>query len=395
MDVSSKGYRMNTLISLYKNVLGYVNKKTLPAVVVVIIIFNLAFVTFGFGAEVQFGPQSVITSAVDYARSVYAIDIDGDTDIDVVAIGGDDSNDDKVAWYENTAGNGSTWTEHVISTNADEGKSVYAIDLDGVNGIDVLSASRTDDTIAWYQNDGSQNFTKIDIFSFADGAKGVYAADIDGDGDVDVFSAASWTLSNEWGDRIWWHENDGSENFFHHPITDTSTTDGANSVCAADIDGDTRIDLLSASYYDDTVAWYKNALGPDIDVQGNGTSIYNGDTSPDFADHTDFGNADITSGTVDRSFTVENTGIQPLNLLGIPFVEVSGTHSGDFTVTIQPASPIGPGGGTTTFTVRFDPSAVCLRSATISLYTNDNDEVTYTYIRHSKKFITQTMIRKT
>ena len=43
------------------------------------------------------------------------------------------------------------------------------------------------------------------------------------------------------------HENDGSQNYTHHPITDTSTTDGANSVYAADIDGDTRIDLLSAS----------------------------------------------------------------------------------------------------------------------------------------------------
>jgi len=54
----------------------------------------------------------------------------------------------------------------------------------------VLSVSSHDDTIAWYENDGSQNFTTHPITTSADGARSVYAADVDGDGDMDVLSAS-------------------------------------------------------------------------------------------------------------------------------------------------------------------------------------------------------------
>ena len=42
--------------------------------------------------------------------------------------------------------------EQVISTNADAAQSVYAADVDGDGDIDVLSASSVDDKIAWYAN---------------------------------------------------------------------------------------------------------------------------------------------------------------------------------------------------------------------------------------------------
>ncbi len=58
--------------------------------------------------------------------------------------------DDKIAWYEN---NGSeSFTAHTITSSADYASSVYAVDLDGDGDIDVLSASVVDDKIAWYEN---------------------------------------------------------------------------------------------------------------------------------------------------------------------------------------------------------------------------------------------------
>ena len=42
----------------------------------------------------------------------------------------------------------------MISTNADGARSVYAIDVDGDGDVDVLSASLLDNKIAWYENDG-------------------------------------------------------------------------------------------------------------------------------------------------------------------------------------------------------------------------------------------------
>ena len=47
-------------------------------------------------------------------------------------------------------------------------RAVYAIDVDGDGDVDPLSATNTDDTIAWYENDGSQSFTERVITNTAD-----------------------------------------------------------------------------------------------------------------------------------------------------------------------------------------------------------------------------------
>ena len=53
-----------------------------------------------------------------------------------------------------------SFTESVISTLVDDAQSVYAADVDGDGDMDVLSASYSDDKIAWYENDGSGSFTE-------------------------------------------------------------------------------------------------------------------------------------------------------------------------------------------------------------------------------------------
>ena len=112
-----------------------------------ILLFVVLF-TAGIFSQVQFTPHTITTNAVN-ARSVYAVDIDGDGDMDVLSAS---ASDDKIAWYEND-GNES-FTPHTITTNADGAISVYAVDIDGDGDIDVLSASRYDNKIAWYENMG-------------------------------------------------------------------------------------------------------------------------------------------------------------------------------------------------------------------------------------------------
>lgn len=121
-----------------------------------------------------------------------------------------------------------------------------------------------------------------------------------------------------------------------------------------------------------------NAIAPEIDVQGNGQSIANGDTTPSATDDTDYGNVAI-GGSAAMTFTIENQGGSPLNLTGSPEVLIGGTHAADFTVTAVPASAIAANGGTTTFQVTFAPSAIGVRTATISIANNDADENPYDY----------------
>ena len=54
--------------------------------------------------EVPFAAQQVITTLADTALSVFAADVDGDGDLDVLSAS---SSYDKIDWYENTDGAGS------------------------------------------------------------------------------------------------------------------------------------------------------------------------------------------------------------------------------------------------------------------------------------------------
>jgi len=101
------------------------------------------------GAQTSgFGAPQVITAGADGAMSVYATDLDGDGDADVLSAS---AFDDKIAWYENQGG-GVFGEQQVITTAAVDARSVYATDLDGDGDADVLSASSWNDRIAWYEN---------------------------------------------------------------------------------------------------------------------------------------------------------------------------------------------------------------------------------------------------
>ena len=78
----------------------------------------------------------------------------------------------------------------------------------------------------------------------------VASVDVDGDGDIDLLSAFFFD------DKIAWYENDGNGNFTEHVVS--TNVDLAESVSSADVDGDGDIDLLSASSDDDKIAWYEN-----------------------------------------------------------------------------------------------------------------------------------------
>ncbi|MCP4438994.1 MAG: choice-of-anchor D domain-containing protein, partial [Aureispira sp.] len=129
----------------------------------------------------------------------------------------------------------------------------------------------------------------------------------------------------------------------------------------------------------DDVSITGSGTTPEMDVTGNGTSITDGDATPAVADDTDFGNADVTTGMVNHTFTITNSGTGDLALTGGTVVVIGGTHASDFTVTQQATSPVTSGGGTTTFIIQFDPSAAGLRSATVSIANDDADENPYNF----------------
>ena len=107
----------------------------------------LPFLLFSIAVLAQFSEEKIITSCeICGPRDVFSTDLDGDGDMDVLFTG-----DHKIAWYEND-GSGNFSDPLTISSQADGAESVYPTDLDGDGDMDVLSASVGDDKIAWYEN---------------------------------------------------------------------------------------------------------------------------------------------------------------------------------------------------------------------------------------------------
>lgn len=113
---------------------------------------------------------------------------------------------------------------------------------------------------------------------------------------------------------------------------------------------------------------------PYIALSGNGVGIANGDTTPELADHTDFG-----GGAGTRTFTITNGGPQTLNLTGFAPDYVTLGGSPDFSVTIQPQTPVGANGGTATFAVTFTPSSTGVKTATVSIASDDTSRTPFTF----------------
>ncbi len=116
---------------------------------------------------------------------------------------------------------------------------------------------------------------------------------------------------------------------------------------------------------------------PEMDVQGNGQSIADGDTTATIADDTDFGSTNVGGTPVVHTFTISNTGDAALILSGSPAVTLAtGTH---FSVSTQPSSPVGSN-SSTTFSVTFDPTGAGSLTDTVSIANDDSDENPYTFV---------------
>jgi hypothetical protein len=134
----------------------------------------------------------------------------------------------------------------------------------------------------------------------------------------------------------------------------------------------------NAAYLRDIV-FETDLSGTVMKVKGNNFGIANGATNVSAANGTDVGTRGVNSGTRDQVYTIYNPGQSDLHLTGSPLVALSGAQAGDFVVTAPPAALV-PAGGSTPFTVRFDPSAVGARKAVVSIAHADNPANPYSFV---------------
>lgn len=144
-------------------------------------------------------------------------------------------------------------------------------------------------------------------------------------------------------------------------VTATSFTNSGTLVCGA---------------YDLTVSGISQCGGsPEINIQGNATNIVNGATGYSVTDRTDFGSTNAGTGIigVTYTYTIQNTGAGSLTLGTITLGDTTNYSS------TAPVSTTVAAGGSTTFTITFNPTTAGVKNSTFSIVTNDADENPYNF----------------
>jgi hypothetical protein len=225
--------------------------------------------------------------------------------------------------------------------------------------------------------------------------------DLDLNGNYTITITPTWTgTAYPEGYSVWidYNQNgdftDPGEQIFTAGPTTTSPVSGSFTVPATALIGSTRM-RISMSWnaipnscgsfqYGEVEDYTVNIISSnpqqEIEITGNSIEIVNNDITPSILDNTDFGDVPFPTGNKANSFVITNLGgVNNLNLTGsAPYVNISGAHALDFIVTSAPVTPIAAGNNTS-FVITFTPSALGLRTATISIANNDADENPYVF----------------
>jgi hypothetical protein len=166
-------------------------------------------------------------------------DMDGDGDTDIVT---------GQAWYENLDARGTAWKQHM---NIDFGEvhkygialKTWVLDMDGDGDMDFVQAEadNPDSRVAWFENDGTGQWTRHMIKDKGEGQDfhSLVVLDFDGDGNMDVCSGGGPLSSQPQKLYIW--ENNGKGGWTEHVIGHFP----CHETVGGDVDGDGDIDLCT------------------------------------------------------------------------------------------------------------------------------------------------------
>ena len=197
----------------------------------------------------NFGLQHTASSHAGNFYGVYAADLDGDNDLDIL---GAEENLDRIEWAEND-GNGNFISNTVISTMSDNAYMVEAHDLDNDGDNDVIWCSVVNPLVVWQENLGNGIFGPENILSSTSPCTNFAVSDLDNDGDLDI----SFSHQNT---DIKYCENLGNGNFGSEQVL-TNQVNNVRWHCSADFNNDGLLDIASISTNDLEIEWFENLGG--------------------------------------------------------------------------------------------------------------------------------------
>ncbi|MEM6684546.1 MAG: T9SS type A sorting domain-containing protein [Bacteroidota bacterium] len=217
----------------------------------------------GNATTLQFTENAIITSNVDNPVGVVAKDINGDGNKDIIFAS---EGDRKIGWYEYIGGNQVFGHQRLIHYEPGIPQDVKVFDMDGDGDLDIVSIAEgtqfvgENDSVSWFANDGSGNFTGPNYIdaSTNDENKDLAVFDIDNDNDYDVVVIARTAFD---GEQLFYYENVDGQGNFGSLQTIASDIGSFSKLSHADIDGDGNMDIVTTATNENTVAWYRNTDG--------------------------------------------------------------------------------------------------------------------------------------
>jgi len=254
----------------------------------------------------SFSPTKSVGS-LSTGFSVYSADIDGDDDIDIIAVqknrprssyfenngaetfisrvvnrgtpknardlhGGDINKDgrqdfvavaqDDLVWFENRGGTPARWRKRIITPTPSSGLEVEVADVNGDGNLDVVIGDAG--SVQWYQNNGANppSWTAHAVDGTLSVVDALSTGDLDADGDLDLLAG------DEAG--LYWYENSGANPPLFIKRNIDTTVVNAESIIAADLNNDGNLDVVGVGLNSLNLNWYEN----------------NGSTPPGFTERT-------------------------------------------------------------------------------------------------------------
>lgn len=197
--------------------------------------------------------EQILSSNITLAKSVTAGDLDGDQDNDVIGVS--IANND-VIWWRNDGGQPIQWAQILVDGNFGGAHRVQAVDIDEDTDLDILGAGYIGHQIAWWRNDGGDPivWTRQVIGSGFTNACVAYAVDFDGDNDKDVVGTGQGI------NQVAWWRNDGGEPIQWTKFIITNNFTRPWPIYADDLDGDQDIDIVVGSSHNGSnqIKWWRN-----------------------------------------------------------------------------------------------------------------------------------------
>lgn len=239
----------------------------------------------------------VLTNSAIGVEDVVVSDVDGDGDMDLAtsyllpATPGY-----AVIWLENDGSQ--AFTVHTVADSlANKANPVVAIDLDGDEDVDFVSASRyLDGVLLWHENDGNENFTTRVIDANAQTGLKLVIEDLDDDGDLDIVAMSTHF------DLLYWYENDGAESFTRHKLP--TQFNGLVGLAVLDIDQDEKLDIATSSGDDYVLTQYRQLPGGQFEMEIFGAAV--GLLGATTADLDGDGDVDIVGALNQANYTIAN-----------------------------------------------------------------------------------------